>query len=164
MKVRCLQRREEMELQFRIGFLSVIQLYMMMLSTKYTIPQVWDKSMWMRGSSRCCTTTACHQGYFLQHTKHLMMLMWVACPHSLSNSITALCWFPGPVWARSYKAKMKKHYFPNDLLICHHLHLPLCCPKPGCFNHQTVCSLTPPRNVNSCETTHNPICFVTFKQ
>jgi hypothetical protein len=63
------------------------------------------------------------------------------------------------VWAGRFKAKMKKHYFPNDLLMCQYLHLPLCGPLPGCFSHQPVCSLTPPRTVNSSETSHSTIYY-----
>ena len=87
------------------------------------------------------------------------MLLWAIGIYYSSNSTTALCQFPGLVWAGYYKAKMKKHYFPNDLLMCQYLILPLCGPLPGWFSHQPVCSLTPPRNVNSCETSHNTIYY-----
>jgi hypothetical protein len=103
--------------------------------------------MRMHGNFYCCTAVDCHQCYFLQLMKHLLMLMWLAATHSSSNSITALCRLPqvgmGST-SQCYKAKMKKHYFPNDLLMRQYLNLSLCGPLPGCFSHRPVCSLTPP--------------------
>jgi hypothetical protein len=132
-----------------------------MLSTKYSVKEFWDNCMWMHGSFCCCIAIACHQCYFLQLTKHLRMLTWVVGTQSSSNSITALCPLPGVGMGGggSYKVEINKHYFPNVLLIYQYLHLPLCGPLNDCFSHQSICSLTPRRNINSCETSHNTIYY-----
>jgi hypothetical protein len=90
----------------------------------------------------------------------------INCCHkySSSNSVTVLCCLSGAIMTARYyvkwlitvtvklvsvgryKAKLKKHYFHADLLICHNFHFPLCVPWPSCFSHQSIRLLTPPRN------------------
>jgi hypothetical protein len=92
-----LQSREEMALKFRIGFL-------------YIIPEGRRRYYhWSTGYQRfhtgayecmvvCfCIATACHQCYFLQLMKHLMILMWLVGIHIhvLKHEIPG--WIPGKV-------------------------------------------------------------------
>jgi hypothetical protein len=92
--------------------------------------------------------------------KYLTMLMSLVGTHIrpvIQQMLSAD--FQQFVWAGHYKSKMKQHYFPNELLMRQYFHLPLCGPLPGCFSHHPVCSLTPPRNVNSCDPCHNTIYY-----
>jgi hypothetical protein len=131
-----------------------------MLSTKYSIPEDWDNCMWIHGSFYCCSAVACHKGCFLQLIKHLMMLMWPVATVILPLIQSLLSAdFQELAWAGRYKAKMKKHYFPTDLLICQDL-LPLCGLVPDRFTLQSVRLLTPPRNENSSETCRYTIYYL----
>jgi hypothetical protein len=52
--------------------------------------------------------------------------------------------------------EIKEAYFPNDLLMCQDFYLPLCGPLQAA----SVCSLTPPRNVDFSETSHNTVYYL----
>jgi hypothetical protein len=101
-----LQSDEEMELKFRIGFSYVIPERKWRYYHRSTEYQRFHTGACECMAVCCCNATACHQGYFLQLMKHLMMLMWLVGTHSSSNSITALCRFPGLVRTGRSKAKM----------------------------------------------------------
>jgi hypothetical protein len=58
------------------------------------------------------------------------------------------------VWTGHYKENIRNHYFLTALLLCQNCNFPLSVPLPGCFNLQPI-SLAPPRNMNSCNTSHN---------
>jgi hypothetical protein len=49
------------------------------------------------------------------------------------------------------QGKNKEALFFKDLLMCQYIHPPFC----GCFTHQLFSAHTPPKNINSRETSHN---------
>jgi hypothetical protein len=95
----------------------------------------------MHGGLCCCNATACHQGYFPQLLKHLMMFMWLSSSDNFPvNQQLPSVSFHELVWVGHYKAKIRRHCFLNDLLMCQYIHLPLWGPC-GCFTHQPISHL-----------------------
>jgi hypothetical protein len=79
---------------------------MMMLWAKYSIPDDWDKLIWMYNGFHCCTATACHQGYFfwLANSHDTTVTSWHR--YSSSNSVSLLCVLSGVGMT-----KIRTHYF-----------------------------------------------------
>jgi hypothetical protein len=60
------------------------------------------------------------------------------------------------VWTGHYKKNIRNHYILTALMLCQNSNFPLSAPLPGCFNLQPIL-LAPPRNTNSCDTSHKNI-------
>jgi hypothetical protein len=103
--------------------------------------EIRDKSRWLHGGVCCCTATACQQ---------------LPSPsYELSNDTSSLVdtFFQELEWAGRYKAKMKKLYFPPDLLLYQNFHLPLRGPLLAASVNK-LSSLPLRRNLSSSENCH----------
>jgi hypothetical protein len=106
---------------------------------KYSIPEFSDNCMLMFGNFRYCTAIACRQCYSPRVMKDLIVLKWVV----ITDILTVIQQLPSSnfkefVWAGCYKANIKKHNFPTELLTCQDFHLHFCDPQPGFFTLQPV--------------------------
>jgi hypothetical protein len=91
-----LQSREEMALKFRIGFLYIIPEGRQRCYHRSTGYQRFHTGAYECMEVCFCTATSCHQCYFLQLIKHLMILMWLFGIHiHVLQHIPG--WIPGKV-------------------------------------------------------------------